>query len=117
LDAYRASFILPKELLTIDTNKVHSIKALLDCGATSSFIDKNFIYAKGINTQNISYSILVFNMDRFPNKAGQISEVVDIILQYNFHSEWMLLVVSSLGKQNLILSYSWLKNHNPEVDW
>jgi len=116
LDAYRASFILPVEL-TIDTNKVHSIKALLDCGATSSFIDKNFICTKGINTQNISYSILVFNMDRFPNKAGQISEVVNIILQYNFHSEWMLLVVSSLGKQNLILGYSWLKNCNPEVDW
>jgi len=22
-----------------------------------------------------------------------------------------------LGKQNLILGYSWLKDHNPEVDW
>jgi len=45
-------------------------------------------------------------MDRSPNEAGQISEVVDIVLQYNFHSEQMLLVVSSLGRQNFILGYS-----------
>jgi len=29
----------------------------------------------------------------------------------------MLLAVSSLGKQNMILSYTWLKDHNPEVNW
>ena len=29
----------------------------------------------------------------------------------------MLLAVSSLGKQNLILGYTWLKDHNPEVNW
>jgi len=25
--------------------------------------------------------------------------------------------VSSLGKQNMILGYTWLKDHNPEVNW
>jgi len=29
----------------------------------------------------------------------------------------MLLAISSLGKQNLIFSYTWLKNYNLEVDW
>jgi len=49
--------------------------------------------------------------------VGQISKVVNIVLHYNSHSEWMLLAVSSLGKQNLILGYSWLKDHSLEVDW
>jgi len=53
----------------MDTNKVHSVKALLDYGATGSFIDKDFIYAKGINTQSISCPILVYNIDGSPNKA------------------------------------------------
>jgi len=72
---------------------------------------------KGINTQSISYSILVYNMDGSPNEAGQISEVVDIVLCYKTHSERMLLTVSSLGRKNIILGYTWLKDHNPEVNW
>jgi len=44
-------------------------------------------------------------------------EVVDIVLRYWTHLEQTLLVVSSLGKQNLILSYTWLKDHNLEVNW
>jgi len=31
--------------------------------------------------------------------------------------ERTLLAVSSLGKQNMILGYTWLKDHNPEVNW
>ena len=29
----------------------------------------------------------------------------------------MLSTISSLGKQKLILSYTWLKDQNPKVDW
>jgi len=56
-------------------------------------------------------------MDGFPNETGQISEVVDVVLRYKTHSERTLLAVSSLGRQNMILGYTWLKDHNPEVNW
>jgi len=29
----------------------------------------------------------------------------------------MLLAISGLGKQSLIFSYDWLKDHNPKIDW
>ena len=72
---------------------------------------------KGINTWSISRPILVYNVNSSPNEAGQISEVVDVVLHYKTHSERMLFAVSSLRRQNMILSYTWLKDHNPEVNW
>jgi len=117
LDAHRTSIVLPIEIGTTDTSKVHSVKALLDSGATGNFIDKDFVHTKGISTQSISCPIPVFNMDSSPNKAGQISGVVDVVLRYKTHSERMLFAVSNLGKQSMILGYTWLKDHNPEVNW
>jgi len=117
LDARGTSLLLPVEIGTTDTSKLHSVKALLDSGATGSFIDRDFVCSKEMNTQTLSRNIPVFNVDGFPNKAGQISEVVDVVLQYKTHSKRMLLAVSGLGKQSLILGYNWLKDHNPKIDW
>jgi len=117
LDAQGTSLLLPVEIGTTDTSELHSVKALLDCGATGSFIDRDFVRSKGMNTQTLSRNIPVFNVDGSPNKAGQISEVVDVVLRYKTHSERMLLAISGLGKQSLILGYDWLKDHNPKIDW
>jgi len=59
----------------------------------------------------------VYNVDGSPNETGQISEVVDVVLRYKTHSERTLLTVSSLRRQSMILGYTWLKDHNPEVNW
>jgi len=117
LDACRTSIVLPIKIGITDTSEVHSVKALLDSGATSNFINKDFVHTKGISTRSISRSILVFNMDGSPNEAGQISKVADVVLHYKTHSERTLLAISNLGKQSMILSYTWLKDHNPEVNW
>jgi len=63
------------------------------------------------------HNIPVFNIDGSSNEAGQISEVIDVLLRYKTHSKRMLLAVSGLGKHSLILGYNWLKDHNPKVDW
>jgi len=117
LDAQGTSLLLPVEIGTTDTSKLHSVKALLDCGATRSFIDRDFVRSKEMNTRTLLCNILVFNIDGFPNKAGQVFEVVDMVFRYKTHSKRMLLAVSGLGKQNLILGYDWLKDHNPKIDW
>jgi len=117
LDVCGTSLLLPVEIGTTDTSELHSIKALLDCRATRSLIDRDFVCLRGMNTWTLSHNIPVFNVDGSPNEAGQISEVVDIVLYYKTHSERMLLAISGLGKQSLILGYDWLKDHNPKIDW
>jgi len=104
------------EIGTTDTSELHFVKALLDSRATGSFIDRNFVCSKGIKTRTLSCNIPVFNVDSSPNEAGQISEVIDVLLRYKTHFKRMLLAVSGLRKQSLILGYNWLKDHNPKVD-
>ena len=99
LDAQGTSLLLPVEIRTMDTSELHSVKALLDSGATGSFIDRDFVRSKGINTQTLSRNIPVFNINSSPNEAGQISEVIDILLHYKTYSERMLLAVER-GKRN-----------------
>jgi len=89
-------------------SELYSIEAFLDCRATGSLIDRDFVRSKGMNTQTLSHNIPVFNIDGFPNEAEQISKVVNIVLCYKTHFKRMLLAVSGLGKQSLILGYDWL---------
>ena len=43
LDVCGTSLLLPVEIGTTDTSKLHSVKALLDCRATGSLIDRDFV--------------------------------------------------------------------------
>jgi hypothetical protein len=94
-----------------------SFMALLDCGATSFFMDKGFVDRNRITARTLSRPIPVYNIDGTWNKAGSICEVMDFILRYKDHSERVQFTVTGLGKQDAILGYIWLKDHNPEVDW
>jgi len=106
LDTQETFLLLPVEIGTTDTSEFYSVKALLDSRITGSFIDRDFIHSKRINTWTLSHNIPVFNINGSPNEAGQISEIVDILLCYKTHSKGMLLTVSGLGKQSLILGYN-----------
>jgi len=81
LDAQGTSLLLPVEIRTTDMSELYSIEALLDCGATRSLINRDFVRSKGMNTWTLSHNIPVFNVDGSPNEAGQISEVVDVVLR------------------------------------
>ncbi|KDR64873.1 hypothetical protein GALMADRAFT_82574, partial [Galerina marginata CBS 339.88] len=44
-------------------------------------------------------------------------KVVDVLMTYQTHSERILLAVTKLGKQKVILGYTWFKKHNPDIDF
>src|SRR5882724_8891994 len=94
-----------------------SVKALIDSGATSMFIDIKFIRLKNIRTHWLPRAILVYNVDGTPNKAGHITEVVDLIVQYKDHSEQATFHVMGISRTMIILGHTWLMEHNPKIDW
>jgi len=81
LDVQGTSLLLPVEIRTTDMSELYSIEALLDYGATRSLINRDFVHSKGMNTWTLSHNIPVFNVDGSSNEAGQISEVVDVVLR------------------------------------
>ncbi|KAG5718729.1 hypothetical protein E4T56_gene2675 [Termitomyces sp. T112] len=43
--------------------------------------------------------------------------MVDLVLHYQDHSEQAAFAVTSLGKQDMILGFTWLHEHTSEIDW
>src|SRR5277367_2155090 len=117
MDGSSTSLKLKVELETTDTAEVKSVNVLVDCGATGEFIDRHYAKSCGLRLLKLSKPIPVYNVDGTPNEAGFVTEVVDLILRYKNDSERTLFAVSSLGKQKVILGHSWLRKHNPEINW
>src|SRR5271156_6002943 len=65
----------------------------------------------------LSQPIPVYNIDGTLNEASSMMEAVSLILRYRNYLERTTFAVSSLGKQKLILGHSWLRQHNPEINW
>jgi len=51
LDMRGTFLLLPVEIRTTDMSELHSVEAFLDCGATGSLIDRDFVCSKGMNTR------------------------------------------------------------------
>ena len=91
--------------------------ALIDCGSTGSCIDTQFVRENGIITRTLPIEIPVFNADGTPNNNGPITEVVELFVKVQDHTERIELAVSNLDKSEIFLGYDWLEKHNPSIDW
>jgi hypothetical protein len=104
-------------LQATDASVEISTSALLDCGATGMFMDSEYVKNHNLPTRTLTRPIPVYNVDGTSNESGAIREIVDVTLRYNDHSERAQFAVTSLGKESVLLGYTWLREHNPEVDW
>ncbi|KAG5727756.1 hypothetical protein E4T56_gene20808 [Termitomyces sp. T112] len=111
------SLKLQVEIETMDTQQIQSVVALLDSGATGLFLDTDYVQQHRLTTCPLSHPIPVYNVDGMLNEAGSICSMVDLVLCYQDHSEKAAFAVTSLGKQDMILGFTWLHEHNPEIDW
>jgi hypothetical protein len=111
------SLAVDVEIESMDTMVKQCTQALIDCGATGCFINIEWAKLNNIPTRPLTNLIPVYNVDSTANDAGAITDIANVILRYEQHSERTQLAVTRLGKQSLILGYNWLCNHNPEINW
>jgi hypothetical protein len=71
----------------LDTGAVHTTRALLDSGVMGLFINSNFVTRNHLLTKSLSQPIPVYNVDGSLNEAGEILEVVEVVLHFRDHSE------------------------------
>jgi predicted aspartyl protease len=111
------SLAVDVEIESTDTAVKRRTQALIDCGATGCFINIEWVKLNNIPTRPLTNPIPVYNVDGTTNDAGAITDIADVVLRYENHSERTQLAITRLGKQSLILGYNWLRNHNPEINW
>jgi len=104
-------------LRMIDSHEVDEVDILLDSGVTGLFINCTWLHQKKITTHKLEHPIEVYNINGSINRGGSIMEEVTLILSYQGHNERTVFEVCDLGKSNLIIGYTWLHKHNPEIDW
>ena len=80
-------------------------------------MDVAFVERHQLTTWPLTRPIPVYNIDSTLNEAGSIQCVTECILRYCNHAEQAVFAVTSLGKQDIILGYTWLHLHNPDIDW
>jgi len=94
-----------------------SIEAMVDTGAIWDIIDQDFVTQAKLPTRKVFQPIPVYNVNRTHNEARSIHRVVDMIMTYNQHSEHILHAITHLGKQSMMLRFTWLDKHNLEIDF
>jgi len=105
------------EIETTDTSVKRCTKSLVDCGAMGLFMDTEWACANNVTTHTLTWPIPVYNIDGTPNEGGAIRKITDVILRYNGHAERTQFTITQLGKQSIILGFTWLHEHNPEINW
>ncbi|THH03159.1 hypothetical protein EW145_g6483 [Phellinidium pouzarii] len=91
--------------------------ALIDSGAEGKFINSKFVAKHRIPVQKLVKPIPVHNVDGTPNQNGTITHYTLRPLLFGNKLTMAFLLVTSLGKEDIILGLPWLKQRNPLINW
>ena len=82
--------------------------ALLDNSANIIFIDKAWAEEKKFPLCPLHHAIPIFNINSTKNSASNITHCMNIIISYQGHCKKMTAEVTNLGKNQMILGFTWL---------
>ena len=90
---------------------------LVDSGATDNFVHPRLIRRLALGTQKLERPRKIWNINGTNNKAGRITEYVDLSIQTRKKKNKMRFLVMDLGHEDLILGYPWLATFEPKFSW
>ena len=109
------TFLLPITLWVY--GKKVQTKGLVDSGAMANFISHRFVQTNHLVSNRLAHSIPVRNADGTTNSLGSIKYYVRALLQIGDHKTTQRFLVTDLGDKDVMIGYTYLHRHNPEIDW
>lgn len=103
--------------IAIITDRTVETEALIDTGAQDSFIDYRYVRKKKLPSRDLKNPIRVHNADGTANQQGTINKCVVLEIEAGGHRHLLRLLVTSLGKEAIILGLPWLQRVNAEIDF
>lgn len=103
--------------LKTEANAGAQVKALIDSRAQERFIDRRTVRTLGLREIPLSRPISVYNVDGTPNQLGNICNYVNVDVTIGKTTSKERMLVTQLGKQEVILGIDWLKERNPGINW
>jgi len=98
--------------------EIPQVSALVDSGATSSFIDQTFVAQHNIPVVKKATPVLVEVIDGRTIAFGAIThETTPLELCISKHAKKFIFNIISTLHHPVILGLPWLKAHNPIIDW
>jgi hypothetical protein len=92
-------------------------RALLDCGASSEFMDSKFAELHNIPLIKLRKPRITRNADGTLNEQGVVTHKAIVNLGINGKEEPTPFFIAGLGKDNVILGLTWFRKNNPIVNW
>jgi len=111
------STMVPLDLQRLDTHEGVKVDGLLDCGASGEFMDKEFALGNNLPIERLPRAIPIYNVDRTKNINGSTTECMWLLMRYKNHHKKVQFYLTNTSKSSVILGHTWLKKHNPEIDW
>ena len=104
--------------VTIKTSyNTAKVPSLVDSGATDNFIHPRTVQQLHLGTSLLDKPKKLFNVDDTQNKAGSVTQCVNLSVNTNQKERQMCFLVSDIGRENLILGYPWLAAFEPCFKW
>ena len=98
-------------------NQIIETTAIIDCGATGSFIDPELVALAEFPLKKRDRQVKAYNVDGTTNSKGNIVWETEVDLLFPKHQENVKLMILNLRRKQIILGMPWLKKWNPVIDW
>ena len=93
----------------IGRNHQKEITAMVDSGASTIFLSKDFTKRNRVKTSWLTQAIPLYNIDGSRNKMGDITHVAELGLMVGNHwEEKIIFTVADIGSEDLIIGIDWL---------